>query len=166
MSGDRRLLAVVAAATVLILAVVNLQIAGKERILRDGTTVLLALAPRDPRSLLQGDYMALRYSIADDVASAAREAGVADGVAIVVLDSQGVASFLRLDDGEPLASGEHRLRFRKRGDAVRLATDAFFFEEGTAERYSDARFGELRVNAAGSAVLVGLRSADTRPLTP
>ena len=39
----------------LTLVVANLSIIGKERVLREGRTVLLQLAPRDPRSLLQGD---------------------------------------------------------------------------------------------------------------
>jgi uncharacterized membrane-anchored protein len=40
---------------------------------------------------------------------------------------------------------------------VRLASDAFFFEEGQGQTYQRARFGELRVADDGSAVLVGLR---------
>ena len=42
---------------------------------------------------------------------------------------------------------------------VWLGTNAFFFEEGTAERFSKARYGEFRVDrASGEAVLVGLRN--------
>jgi len=52
------------------------------------------------------------------------------------------------------------LRFRKRGKSVRLASDAFFFEEGQWETYRGARFGEIRVDDAGSAVLIGLRDSD------
>ena len=36
----------------------------KERLLRQGRPVLLELAPRDPRSLMQGDYMDLDYALA------------------------------------------------------------------------------------------------------
>ena len=45
----------------MILVVANFSIAGKERVLREGQTVLLQLAPLDPRSLIQGDFMALRH---------------------------------------------------------------------------------------------------------
>jgi uncharacterized membrane-anchored protein len=106
---------------------------------------------------MQGDYMALRYAMADEVAAAARQAGSNDGTVIVTLDDSGEASFVSLDDGRSLASHEQRLRFRKRGESVRLASDAWFFEEGYASRYEEARFGELRVAADGTAVLVGLR---------
>ena len=61
---DRIRLAILVLGAFIVLALVNLQIFGKEAIIRDGRTVLLRLAPVDPRSLIQGDYMALRYGIA------------------------------------------------------------------------------------------------------
>ena len=39
-------------------------IIGKENIVRNGTAMLLPLAPRDPRSLMQGDFMRLDYAMA------------------------------------------------------------------------------------------------------
>jgi len=57
------------------------------------------------------------------------------------------------------------LRYRIRGGNVWLGTNAFFFEEGTADRYRDARFGEFRVDrASGEAILVGLRNDALDPL--
>lgn len=152
-------LTVIAAATVFILAFVNLEITAKERILREGTTVLLELAPIDPRSLLQGDYMALRYAMADEVARAAAEQGVSDGRIVIELNADGVARFVRIYDGGSLGEEEHLLQFRKRGESVRLASDAWFFEEGTGESYRGARFGEVRVSKDGEAVLVAVRQA-------
>ena len=143
--------------TVVIIGFVNLQVAGKERILREGRIVLLQLAPVDPRSLLQGDYMALRYEMAGEVAGAASAAGVSDGTIVIELDANGVARFVALDQGQKLGPDQQRLVFRKRGETVRLASDAFFFQEGHGERYADARYGMLRVARDGSAVLVGLR---------
>jgi uncharacterized membrane-anchored protein len=51
--------------SVLVLAVCNGLIWQKEKVLRDGKVMLLRLAPRDPRSLMQGDYMVLNYEAAD-----------------------------------------------------------------------------------------------------
>ena len=51
----------------LILAVVNLAIWQNERLIKQGETLLLELAPVDPRSLMQGDYMALRFAMADAI---------------------------------------------------------------------------------------------------
>jgi uncharacterized membrane-anchored protein len=49
---------------------------------------------------------------------------------------------------------------------VRIAGDAFFFQEGQAAIYQPARYGELRVAGDGDAVLVGLRDGELRPLAP
>lgn len=150
-------LAVIGVTAVVILGFVNFEIAGKERIVREGTTVLLELAPVDPRSLLQGDYMALRYALANEVARAAAGQRVRDGRIVIELDESGVARFVAIYAGGPLAEGQHLLQFRKRGQSVRLASDAWLFEEGTAEDYRRSRFGELRVAGDGEAVLVAVR---------
>ena len=46
---------------VVILAAANWAIASRERLISSGEVVYLELAPVDPRSLMQGDYMSLRY---------------------------------------------------------------------------------------------------------
>lgn len=157
--STRTRLVVIAATLAISLTLINLQITTKQRILTEGTTILLELAPRDPRSLLQGDYMALRYAMADEVARAAKAVGVSDGTVVVELNSNGVARRVAIHNGEPLSDDQHLLKFRKRGESVRLASDAFFFEEGAGSQYRDARYGELRVAQDGAAVLSGLRSA-------
>ena len=50
---------------VAIFCVINGMIAHKEATVRNGTRMDVELAPRDPRSLMQGDYMALRYRMDD-----------------------------------------------------------------------------------------------------
>lgn len=162
--GLRLRVAVLLLALGLILALVNSQIFFKQRIVEEGEVMLLRLAPRDPRSLFQGDYMSLRYAITRSVTKAARESEVFDGRAVVALDAQGEATFVDIYNGQALRDEQRLLQFRRRGDSVRLASDAFFFEEGQAERFATARFGELRVNAQGEAVLVGLRDENARPL--
>lgn len=150
---------------VLILVVVNGQIIGKERVLARGEIMLLELAPRDPRSLLQGDYMALRYRLARKVGRRFSKVASLDGHAVVRLDEHGVARFVRIYDAAQGLQGEEKLLFfRKRGESVRLAGDAFFFQEGQGERYQNARYGELRVDDEGNAVLVGLRDGQLQAL--
>jgi uncharacterized membrane-anchored protein len=144
----------------IVLAVVNWQIARKERVLRDGTSILLALAPVDPRSLIQGDYMRLDYAIAREIGW--QEDWPTEGQIVIRADDDGVATFVRRHEGAPLAPGEHLLLYRRRGGRIRIGTDAFFFEEGSAARYSDARYGELRIDAGGESLLVGLRDAQRK----
>lgn len=140
----------------------------KEAVLSDGTTILLRLAPVDPRSLMQGDYMDLRYAVAREVGARA-EAWPRDGRLVVRLDERGVARFVeRWTEGRRLGPDEHLLRYRVRpgawGDGLRLGAESFFFQEGHADRYRDARYGELKVAEDGESVLVGLRGEDLEPL--
>lgn len=146
----------------LVVGAVNLLIAEKERLLARGTPMLLELAPVDPRSLIQGDYMRLDYAIARQGRDP--NAWPRDGHLVVTVDADDVARFVRRDDGTPLARGEHLLAYRVRGDDLRVGTDAFYFQEGHADRYAAARYGELRVDDSGTSVLVGLRDAARQPL--
>lgn len=179
-SGLERLL--IGVAVVVMVVAVDMSWMAKERLLREGTTVFLALAPVDPRSLMQGDYMALEYAVARSVSEvrgrrpllsglifggrSARsgEPWSEDGLMVVDTRASEGASFVRVDQGEALGPGEVRLRYRVRGSGTRVGTDAFYFEEGTAEVYAAARFGELRVDDDGESVLVGLADADRQPL--
>jgi len=148
----------------LVLVGANVLIVAKERVLANGEVMLLELGSRDPRSLMQGDYMTLRYLLANDIGLLVPAAS-ADGRLVVRLDENRVAQSVRLHDpAVALAHGERLLRFRKRGQLVRLGAEAFFFQEGQARIYQPARYGELRVDATGDAVLVGLRGSDFTPL--
>jgi len=149
----------VAVATLGVLAAVNAGIAGRERLLTEGRTVYLELAPVDPRSLMQGDYMALRFAIADEAFRTRKMESPRDGHIVAAVDARGVANFRRLADGRPLAPDEVLLRYRVRNGDVKFATNAFFFEEGQAARYEQARFGAFRVDRDGEMILTGLRDA-------
>ena len=93
----------------LVLGVANLQIVQKERLLRDGDWASLALAPVDPRSLIQGDYMALDYAIARQVQ--VDSGWPRDGQLVVAPDADGVARFVRRHQAAtPLAPGERLLQ--------------------------------------------------------
>jgi uncharacterized membrane-anchored protein len=148
---------------ILILAFFNWSVAQKEALLRDGTPLLIELAPVDPRSLIQGDYMRLEYRIARDI-SGHRE-WPHDGEIVVTTGADNVAMFVRRHEaGTPLAAGEHLLVYRRRGGRIKIGTDAFFFQEGHAMRYDRAKYGELRVDASGESLLIGLRDEERRPL--
>lgn len=146
----------------LVLVAVNAFIVQKERLLASGDVVLLALAPVDPRSLIQGDYMRLDYDMA--VRAAADASWPRTGRLVVRLDSARVAHFVRRHAGGALAPGERLLKYRMQRSRMRIGSDAFHFQEGYAARYAGARYGELRVSDDGSSVLVGLRDARMQPI--
>ena len=160
----RRILVVMA--TVVALGVIDYGIAAREALLRDGRVVLLDLAPIDPRSLMQGDYMALRFRVADEAFGRAYTQRVGDGRIVLRVERNGVATFRRFDDGTPPAADETRMRYRIRDGRAKFATNAYFFEEGHARDYAKARYGEFRVAPDGEAILTGLRDAETRLLGP
>lgn len=160
-------------ATVIVLLLVNGAIYQKEQHLAHGREVYLELAPVDPRSLMQGDYMALRFAIGNRIQAALRQQGEADtarlepgsGQVIVQLDDNNVAQFQRLDRGkEVLADDEMRLHYRVRQGRVKFATNAFFFQEGHAKRYQPARYGQFRVNRKGEPLLVAMYDGDLNRL--
>ena len=151
-------LGIVATALLVVIAA-NVAIWQKEDVIANGQPVYVLLAPVDPRSLMQGDYMRLDFRLPPEVA--ADLGGLLDRSRPHVVARRdaatGVATLLRLHKGEPLAGDELRIELTPaHGDWV-LVSDAWSFAEGDAPRWSRARYGEFRVDAKGRALLVGLR---------
>lgn len=136
-----------------VLAALNGTIASKENILRHGQAMLFKLEPVDPRSLIQGYYMELRYEI---IRSAPMDQVGKSGCLVVRLDENKVAQFVRVHTGEPLADGEYLIAYKKRAN-LKLGAESFLFQEGKAQEYSKARYAELKVRPDGKSVLAGLR---------
>ena len=146
----------------IILAGVNYTIYSREQLLSNGQIVLLELAPVDPRSLMQGDYMALDFAINRTafVAVATEQAeSLKDGYLVVSLDKNRVAQFQRFANNTPVSGDERLLRYRVRDGQPKFATNAYFFQEGTSEQYVSARYGEFRVSDSGDMILTKLRDA-------
>lgn len=144
-----------------VLVFINLKILTYETHLARGDTVLLELAPVDPRGFMQGDYMTLRYALENEVLDTQplNNNQAADGYVIVALDNHNVGHFVRLADSyEPntLASNEKAIHYRLRNGSVKLATNAFFFQEGHSEAFEAAEYGQFRVNAKGEPLLANL----------
>jgi uncharacterized membrane-anchored protein len=145
-----------------ILVAVNFAIWQKEQLLTHGKTVILALAPVDPRSLMQGDYMRLRFQAEQDMQRYLpykKDSSVADGYVIVSLNDQHIGEVQGVVSELPatLAVNQWPLRYRIRAGELRFATNAFFFQEGHADDYAQARYGEFKVNNDGEMLLANLR---------
>ncbi|WP_054504334.1 GDYXXLXY domain-containing protein, partial [Achromobacter dolens] len=160
----------------LVLVVANGSIWQREKLLASGKVVILELAPVDPRSLMQGDYMALNFAAGREVTrlrlgGERRDTGdsvmggASDGYVMLTGDSRGVYQPVRIQtDARPHGDGEVPLRYRVRDNQVRIVTNAYFFPEGQAKRYEVAKFGELRVAENGEALLVRMLGEDLQPL--
>lgn len=160
---------------VVVLALVNWSIFKKEKHLEDGIIVLLELAPVDPRSLMQGDFMALRYKISDQVYNTLpkkenskrwrQKVDATDGYAVVQLDSNNVGNFKYIYSGQPLKNNEIKMHYRVRKGQVKFATNAFFFQEGHAKYYQAARYGQFRVDDSGELLLVAMFDKSLQEMT-
>lgn len=159
----------------------NASIAAKESLLANGQRMVLALAPVDPLSLMQGFYMELDFQVGRSIEQAMRSKyGYNYGRGydsaplererrgLAVLRQQGeIYSFVRLHDPNvALREGEHLLAFkmlydRYRGN-VQISGGSFFFEEGLAGLYDSARFAELRVAEDGTALITNLLNGEMR----
>ena len=142
----------------LVLGAVNYTVYQRERHLRAGELVLLELAPVDTRDLKEGDFLALRFRVVDEAFGRGNLVGVnGEGRLVLDLDPYQIASFVRFDDGTPLTVDEMAVRFRVRIGEPTIGANGFQLREANAQRYAAARYGELRVDGAGEAILVDLR---------
>ena len=149
------------------LLVANVGIAQKEHTIAQGRKVFVPLAPVDPRSLMQGDYMRLNFQLPAERLTYEELAWGQRPHAVGTLDERGVVQWLRTDLAEaPLQAGEMRFALTPRDGQWTLVTDAWYFREGDAARWEAAKFGEFRVEPDGKALLVGLADAQLRGIAP
>ncbi|WP_201632738.1 GDYXXLXY domain-containing protein [Psychrobacter immobilis] len=151
---------------IIILVIMTVNVAKFETHLATGDTVLLELAPVDPRGFMQGDYMTLRYALEGEVLNELNEKfpeneyyiNASEGYVIVALDENNVGKFSRLVDTKPdhVAPNEMALYYRVRNNELKLATNAFFFQEGHAEAFEVAEYGLFRVNDSGEPLLTDM----------
>lgn len=143
----------------LFFVVFNWMILEKESTIKDGTLVLLDLYPLDPRSLMQGDYMRLRYEMTRDWNR--DENFVSRGYCIVKKGEHNIATYERLQTNNTnLAEDEIAIKYYGGSRIVKIGAESFLFEEGQADTYEKAEYGGLKVAKDGSAVLVGLYDAE------
>lgn len=137
-----------------LLTLVAHSVVEKESLLSEGQLILLELAPVDPRSLMQGDYMQLQYAISQDVPQDIPKRGFC----VVTLDTNGVARRVRLQENRsPLESGEYLIPYTSREwRGINIGAESFFFQEGEAEKFEVAEYGGIKVDARGNSLLVGL----------
>ncbi|BBM82106.1 GDYXXLXY domain-containing protein [Candidatus Uabimicrobium amorphum] len=177
--------------TVIVFSALNILIYKKEATLKDGKTVFLDLAPVDPRSLIQGDYMILRYRLSQEIETQLKVK--ASGYVVLaesgpVIETNNVSTqdrksaYLKMEDGQvkslvpvrvydgkALNANEHLLKYHYRNNDVQISagkTDAYFFQEGHAKHYDNARYGSIKLSNSGEAVLDKLYDTKFNDLNP
>lgn len=140
---------------VCLIGYINWAIFHKEKTIYEGTLMLFELAPVDPRSLMQGDYMDLRYAIATQ--GRTKNELPKFGFGVVTLDENRVVKLVRYQETDkPLNEDEFLIKYAIHRRGVSFGAESYFFEEGTGERFEKAKYGGLRVDDEGKSILMGL----------
>ncbi len=144
----------------IILFLINSSIVKKEKLLIEGKTILLELAPVDPRSLMQGDYMQLRYAISSNIKY--YETIPKRGFCVVKLDSNNVAHQVRFQSDLLKKNNDEIFIEYTKGEFYRIniGAESYFFQEGEADKYEKAVYGALRIDEKGNSILIGLYNKD------
>ena len=155
---------IISANMVLVLLFFGFNIVKNEKVLSEGEIVLLELRPVDPRSLMQGDYMTLRFEVCNHIYGLEAES---NKFCVVRLDDDRVAHFVSLTNDAAVALREDELLLRYSLEKnswgekfYTIGSNSYFFQEGTAIKYETAKYGMLKVVTKGELIgtcsLVGL----------
>ena len=143
------------------------QIKALEDIKTNGKTVLLDLRPADPRALMMGDFMALRYQEEQNPELPPNKDLPPSGQFILTLDERNVGTFVRVASGDDkLAETEIKLNYIRQRRGVTFGAPRYYFQNGTAESYEAGDYGIFKVAPSGRAVLVGLADRNFKRIEP
>jgi len=140
---------------ILVLLYINFSVLSKEKLLTNGKIVFFELAPVDPRSLMQGDYMLLQYKMLEDI----QTEGIPNrGYCIISIDDKNIAHFIKIQsEAKLLKDNQFLLAYRAtKNQGVRIGAESFFFQEGEGIKYEKAKYGGLRLDEDGTSILEGL----------
>jgi uncharacterized membrane-anchored protein len=90
--------------------------------------VFFELAPVDPRSLMQGDYMLLQYKMLEDI----QTEGIPNrGYCIISIDDKSIAHFIKIQsEAKLLKDNQFLLAYRAtKNQGVRIGAESFFFRK-------------------------------------
>lgn len=176
-----------------VLLLTTQDIVRKEYLLAKGRSVVLALAPVDPRSLMQGDFMALDFAVGLQVRNLAPQLIDLEMLRAPVLlaylsvGAKVQSELVALQDprsGHVLIRGDQPDQWRRVESlaatdlsdtaVLRLqykqwrwlpnGVDAWFFPEGQAGYFEQAKYGEFKTNAKGQALLFRLLNEKAQPM--
>jgi len=143
------------------LAIVGYQIGTSESLLNNGKEITLELAPVDPRSMLQGDYVILRYEIAEVNEYELKNLHSGNKVFILAKqDQHGIyhrekiltsvdPRDYQLDQDEVLIAGKYNGY-----NGIIIGIESYFVKEGTGlELQRHAKHAKVKVSKNGNALL-------------
>jgi len=166
--------------------------ASRDRLATEGREIFLELAPVDPLSLLQGQYMRIEFAVEREQLPLYDEVNIEGKRAVLKIDGQGIATFVGVEKNNDLGPDEvlFKGRLRKmedweirdlerrrqqRGDSdekifghyvrLEIPQQTFLFKENTEGRYESAKYGVFRVGESGDHILMDLADENLQKLT-
>ena len=67
-----------------------------------------------------------------------------------------VVSFVALFNTQEIKQNQYKIPFKMRKYQIVFTTDAFYFQEGKANHFQKARFGQFRMSKSGEMLLVNM----------
>jgi uncharacterized membrane-anchored protein len=135
-----------------IMVTINTIIIDKELTIPQSSIIKIELRPVDPRSLMQGDYMRLRYNIPSIIIKAHPK-----GQLKLTLDANHFVTQYSLYEGEPLKENQRLLNFKsKKYGRVHIGSESFLFQEGKAKHYAKATHAIFYLTPSGGTILKDL----------
>ncbi len=154
---------------ILVILGLNYAIYDKNNVKKNGEIVYLQLRPVDPRSLMQGDYMALAYDLElkAKVDPNPAKPFIKTKYMVVDIDSNKIAQFNRLEDSKKdlkLTPNQKVMKIEVNQYRSMMKPNAFFFQEGHGPAYANAKYGIFRFKGPDVYILDGLADENRRSL--
>ncbi|MCF6297318.1 MAG: GDYXXLXY domain-containing protein, partial [Flavobacteriaceae bacterium] len=80
------------------------------------------------------------------------------GFCVVKLEGNGIAKKVRIQESKtPINSNEYLIEYTSKQErGINIGAESFFFQEGEAEKYENAKYGGIKVDNQGNSILIGL----------
>lgn len=156
--------------SLLIFLALNYGIYKNKGIEKSDDILFLKLAPRDPRSLLRGDYMHLNYAL-ERINVSSNATFPRKGFFVVKADKDNIGHFVKIYSGAPLERGEKLISYYNTHLRSSLfpphfltPPKKFFFQEGHGTYYRYAKYGVFKFDKNQNYLLIGLADANKNML--
>ncbi|MDQ0215874.1 putative membrane-anchored protein/putative membrane protein [Oikeobacillus pervagus] len=155
---------------ILVLAIIQFAFIGgtayqKESQLQQGELVALSLQPVDPRSMLQGDYVQLGYSIANDYREQVKNdykgrvtIQLKPTTKTVTYQGEKIPVYEAKNFSHTKTKPKESLFMNGKGyyGTLTMGIEHFFIEENTGEKWEGKKFALVKIAKNGDAILVTL----------
>jgi len=156
--------------TVMVLIAINININAKEDLIENGEVLLFKLAPVDPRSIMQGDYMRLRFELEGKIVAGMGLWNQQNtiiknyGKVIVKKAANNIVSYIGIYKDQEIKDNQRLISFKIYSKKVTFTTNAFYFQEGQVSHFRKAEYGEFKISEDGEMLLVHMVDKDLKVL--